>query len=115
MESTLQSNENNVHKEKMYQVIAELFEKTGAHDREYVETQKISDILEVLSTLLAFTVYNACPTPEAIRDVTEASYFQIKQMALAYHYQQQQEKEASQVKKAGSAPVRRFNQSKLGS
>jgi len=111
MEPTQQSSDSNVYKEKMYQVIAELFEKTGAHDRQYAETQKIPDILEVLSTLLAFTVYNSCPTAEAIRDVAEASYFQVKQMALAYYYQQQQEKDSGPAKKAAAAPVGKLNQS----
>ncbi len=82
--------ETNQYKEEMFQTIAELFEKIGTNDSEYSETQKVTDILEVLSTLLAFTIYNSCPTTETIRDASEATYFQIKQMALAYYYQEQQ-------------------------
>jgi hypothetical protein len=91
MEARQQSKGNNLYKERMYKVIAELFEKTGANNPTYSETQKATDILEVLSTLLAFTIYNSCPTAETIRDASEATYFQIKQMALAYYYQQQQQ------------------------
>ena len=91
--------DNNPYKEKMYTVIAELFEKTGANNPDYSETQKATDILEVLSTLMAFTIYNSCPNSETIRDSCEAAYFHVKQMALAYHYQiqKQNEQEPGQV------------------
>ncbi len=85
--------DNNPYKEKMYTVIAELFEQIGANNSSYSATQKATDILEVLSTLLAFTIYNSCPNSETIRDTCEAAYFQIKQMSLAYHHQMQNEKE----------------------
>jgi len=94
MESINQSKDTTIYKERMYKVIAELFEKIGASNPTYSETQKATDILEVLVTLLAFTIYNSCPTTETIRDASETSYFQIKQMALAYFYQQQQANEA---------------------
>ena len=87
-----QTVEMNPYKEEMFQHIAELFERIGTNDSKYSETQKVTDILEVLSTLLAFTIYNSCPTAETIRDASEATYFQIKQMALAYYYEQNQKK-----------------------
>ena len=107
MESIQQSKENNIYKEKMYKIIAELFEKVGVNNPNYSETQKATDILEVLATLLAFTIYNSCPSSEAIRDASEASYFQIKQMALAYYYQQQQENDTNPARNPNSPSFRK--------
>lgn len=107
MESIQQSKENNIYKEKMYKIIAELFEKVGVNNPNYSETQKATDILEVLATLLAFTIYNSCPSSEAIRDASEASYFQIKQMALAYYYQQQQENDTNPARNPNSTSFRK--------
>lgn len=103
MNSTQQGTDDSPYKEKMYTVIADLFEKTGANNPSYTETKKATDILEVLSTLLAFTIYNSCPNSETIRDTCEAAYFQIKQMSLAYHYQMQQEN--SRETKVENRPV----------
>lgn len=96
-QQTGNTTDSQVYKDQMFKVIADLFEKVGAQDTAYSDLQKVTDILEVLATLTAFTIYNACPTSEAIRDAAEASYFQIKQMALAYYYQQKQEKDPNPV------------------
>jgi len=93
MTPTQLPNDEHGYKESMYKTIAELFEKIGVGNPAYSEMQKATDILEVLSTLLAFTIYNSCPNTETIRDASEASYFQIKQMALGYFYQQQKQNE----------------------
>ena len=95
--TTSKSTEPSQYKEEMFKTIAELFEKIGTNDLKYTETQKATDILEVLSTLLAFTIHNSCPTTETIRDASEAAYFQIKQMSLAYFYQQKQEKDPNPI------------------
>ena len=62
-------NVSHSHKQEMYKMIADVFEKIGAEDDRYSETQKTSDCQEVLSTLLAFSIYNSCPTPKAIKRV----------------------------------------------
>lgn len=103
-----QDHETNIYKENMFQVIAELFEKTGADNPQYSTNQKATDILEVLSTLLAYTLYNACPSSETIRDASEATYFQVKQMALAYYYQQQQQELPKKPPVRSTAHPRKF-------
>ena len=108
MNAMPQNEENTIYKETMFQVIAELFEKTGADNPRYSSNQKATDILEVLSTLLAYTIYNSCPNSETIRDASEATYFQMKQMALAYYYQQQNQESPKNNPVRHSPPVRKF-------
>lgn len=70
MQSTpASSNSSGLYKQEMFKSFTDIFEKIGADDIRYSETQKTSDYQEVLSTLLAFTIYNSCPTPKAIKRV----------------------------------------------
>ena len=71
------------HADKMFTELSNVIENVGKNDPEYTNQKKAIDILNVLESLLAYTIYTTCYTTEEIRDASEDSYFSIKKQALA--------------------------------
>lgn len=69
--------------DQMFTKISNLIEDIGQNDPEYTNEKKAIDILNVLESLLAYTIYTTCLTTEEIRDSAEESYISIKKQALA--------------------------------
>jgi hypothetical protein len=69
--------------EFMFSQISKLIENTGKGDAEYTAKTKVIDILNVLESLLAYTIYTTCLTTEDVREASEDSYVSIKKQAVA--------------------------------
>lgn len=67
---------------QMFDAIGKILEETGADDQMYSNEEKALDILNVLESLLAYSIYNTCISAETIRDSAEESYVNIKKRAL---------------------------------
>ena len=67
---------------QMFDTIAKILEETGSEDKTYSNEEKALDILNVLESLLAYSIYNTCISAETIRDSAEESYVNIKKRAL---------------------------------
>lgn len=81
------------HREAMFDALSQAIENTGKGDKEYTDYDKALDILDVLESLLAYTIFSTCVTTDQIRDSSEESYMTIKKRALQiYHSQQEEEK-----------------------
>ena len=63
--------------------ISNVIENSGKNDPEYSNEKKAVDILNVLESLLAYTINTTCLTTNDVRDAAEDSYFSIKKQALA--------------------------------
>jgi hypothetical protein len=70
------------HAKNMFESIAVLIEETGKDDKDYNAKNKLLDIFDVLESLLAYTIFTACITPENVRDCAEESFVNIKKKAL---------------------------------
>jgi hypothetical protein len=70
------------YRDEMFDTLANAIENVGKSDESYDNYLKALDILEVLESLLAYTIYNTCDSPETIRDACEESYINIKKRAL---------------------------------
>ncbi|HEU5281722.1 MAG TPA: hypothetical protein VFU82_07085 [Gammaproteobacteria bacterium] len=70
------------YKEKLFDVISTAIEETGKEDTAYTDAEKALDILDVLESLLAYTIYTTCDSDDTIRDSAEESYINIKKRAL---------------------------------
>lgn len=70
------------YEQEMFANISTIIEKTGAADEAYTAEKKALDILSVLESLLAYTIYTTCIDAETIRDSAEQSYVNIKRQAL---------------------------------
>lgn len=68
--------------DQLFTEISNLIENTGKNDQDYTNHNKAIDILNVLESLLAYTIYTTCYTTEEVRDAAEESYFSIKKQAL---------------------------------
>ena len=66
----------------MFAELSQVIEATGKGDESYDNKAKAVDILSVLESLLAYTIYTTCVTSEHVRDSCEESYMQIKRQAL---------------------------------
>ncbi len=69
--------------DQMFTELSKTIEHIGKNDQEYTNQQKAVDILNVLESLIAYTIYTTCNTTEEVRDASEESYFSIKKQALA--------------------------------
>ena len=69
--------------DQMFTELSNVIENIGKNDKEYTNEKKAVDILNVLESLLAYTIYTTCNTTEEVRDSSEESYFSIKTQALA--------------------------------
>lgn len=69
--------------DQMFTKLSNVIEDIGKGDAEYTNQRKVIDILNVLESLLAYTIYTTCYTAEEVRDASEDSYFSIKKQALA--------------------------------
>ena len=78
----MESKMNNDYEKDMFDGISKIIEETGAGDEAYSNEDKALDILGVLESLLAYTIYTTCISPETIRDSAEQSYVNIKRQAL---------------------------------
>jgi hypothetical protein len=74
---------NRSYKDQMFDTIAKCIEETGKNDSNYTNEAKARDILELLESLLSYTIYATCISKETIRDSCEESYINIKRHALA--------------------------------
>ena len=68
--------------EMMFTEISKLIENTGKGDAEYTDKAKAIDILNVLESLLSYTIYTTCLTTDDVRDASEDSYMSIKKQAI---------------------------------
>ena len=75
-------NEGSNYEKEMFANISTIIEKTGASDEAYTDEKKALDILAVLESLLAYTIYTTCIDAGTIRDSAEQSYVNIKKQAL---------------------------------
>ncbi len=69
--------------DQMFTELSNVIENVGKNDKEYTNQNKAVDILNILESLLAYTIYTTCNTTEEVRDASEESYFSIKKQALA--------------------------------
>lgn len=83
------------HRDKLFETLSEAIEHNGKDDANYDNFQKATDILEVLESLLAYTIFTTCETSDHVRDATEESYINIKRQALRLMYQHLEEKNKS--------------------
>lgn len=74
--------EESKYKEELFNTLADAIENIGKDDPTYSETQKALDILDVLESLLAYTVYSTSVSIETVRTSAEESYMNIKKRAL---------------------------------
>ena len=70
------------YRDEMFDTRANAIESVGKSDESYDNYLKALDILEVLESLLAYTIYNTSDSPETIRDACEESFINIKKRAL---------------------------------
>ena len=70
------------YKRHMFDAISKIIEEAGASDDTYTDEKKAYDILAVLESLLAYTIYTTCISAETIRDSAEESHVNIKRQAL---------------------------------
>ena len=66
----------------MFEEVSRVIEGIGAGDSAYTPEEKALDIFSVLESLLAYTIYTTCISPETVRDSAEESYVNIKKQAL---------------------------------
>lgn len=71
------------HADQMFTDLSNIIEHAGENDQDYTNQKKAIDILNVLESLLAYTIYTTCNTTEEVRDAAEETYFSIKSQALA--------------------------------
>lgn len=69
--------------DQMFTELSNVIENVGKDDQQYTNQKKAVDILNVLESLLAYTIYTTCCTTEDVRDAAEESYLSIKRQALA--------------------------------
>jgi hypothetical protein len=69
--------------DQMFTELSKIIEHVGKDDEEYTNQKKAVDVLNVLESLLAYTIYTTCYTTEDVRDAAEDSYISIKRQALA--------------------------------
>lgn len=70
------------HAKHMFESIAMVIEESGKDDKNYNAKNKLLDIFDVLESLLAYTIFTACITPENVKDCAEESFVNIKKKAL---------------------------------
>ncbi|KTD15925.1 hypothetical protein E3983_02545 [Legionella israelensis] len=68
--------------DQLFESLSDTIENIGKEDPDYDDKQKALDILNVLESLLAYTIYTTCITSENVRDSAEESYMNIKRQAL---------------------------------
>ncbi len=69
--------------DQMFAELSTVIENIGKTDQEYTPQNKAVDILNVLESLLAYTIYTTSYTTEDVWESSEESYFSIKKQALA--------------------------------
>lgn len=67
---------------EMFDKISEVLDGIGAGDESYTDEDRALDILNVLETHLAFTIYSTCISKETINESAKESYDNIKSRAL---------------------------------
>jgi|GEM_PF-6849272 hypothetical protein len=70
------------YREQLFDTLAHAIEDNGKSDPSYDNYQKALDILEVLESLLAYTIYSTCDSPDNIRDACDETHVNIKKRAL---------------------------------
>lgn len=68
--------------DKLFEVLSQTIENHGKDDNEYDDKKKALDILNVLESLLSYTIYTTCLTSDNVRDSCEESFINIKRQAL---------------------------------
>ena len=70
------------HSDELFEALSNTIENIGKDDPNYDDEKKAVDILNVLESLLAYTIYTTCLTTDHVRDSAEESYINIKRQAL---------------------------------
>ncbi len=70
------------YKEQMFDTLSTAIENIGKDDPSYTDHDKALDILDVLESLLAYSIFTTCVTSDNVRDSCEESYMNIKRRAL---------------------------------
>jgi len=92
------------YRDKLLNQLTEIIENLGANDKDYDDTQKSLDILDVLELLLGYTIHTTCNSIDTIRDSSEESYFNIKRRALTFYRNETSKNPANSGASNGSVP-----------
>ena len=83
------------HRAKMFDAISHIIEEAGKDDPAYDNFQKAADVLEILESLSAYTLFTICQTTDQVRDVCEESYMNMKRQALRLMYKRLEEEKVA--------------------
>ena len=77
--------DKNKYKDLLLKQISKSIELFGMTDKEYSDERKLLDVLDVLESILAYSLCNISIDIPSIRDASEESYVNIKRKAILYY------------------------------